>query len=161
MGGRFMKHWAVGAIFLSSIVVTSNAEAGGPFGSINVGNWKGGAYTNDQTGEFSHCAAGTQYQSGIYFVVSIDAKSGWSLAFAHEKWSLTNGQAFPIELTFDGQTPFHVHGVPLNKQMLRVPMPINSALIAEFRKAKAMSAFTQGHLFQFSLDQTGQLLPTL
>src|SRR5579872_1830914 len=157
-----MKHWAaVGAIFLGSIAAVSNAEAGGPFGSIIAGNWKGGAYTDDQTGNFSHCAAGTQYQSGIYFVVAIDANAGWSLAFAHEKWNFTNGQAFPIELTFDGQTPFHVHGVPLNKRMLRVPMPHNSALIAEFRKAKSMTAFTQGHLFQFSLDQTGQLLPAL
>ena len=40
-------------------------------------------------------------------------------------------------------------------------MPINSTLIAEFRKAKAMTAFTQGQLFQFKLDQTAVLLPTL
>jgi S1-C subfamily serine protease len=157
-----MKHWAaVGVIVVSAVIASTHAKAAGPFGSINVGNWKGGAYTDDQNGNFSHCAAGTQYQSGIYFVVSIDANSGWSLAFAHEKWNFTTQKAFPIELTFDGQTPFHVHGVPIGKQMLRVPMPLNSALIAEFRKAKAMSAFTQGHLFQFSLDQSGQLLPTL
>ena len=41
------------------------ALAAGPYGSIEVGNWKGGAYTNDATGQFSHCAAHTQYQSGI------------------------------------------------------------------------------------------------
>jgi len=151
---------AVG-ILLGAILANSNSEAAGPYGSINVGNWKGGAYTNDQTGAFSHCAAGTPYLSGIYFVVSIDNSSGWSLAFAHEKWNLTTGQAFPIELTFDGQTPFNVHGVPLSNKMVRVPMPINSALIAQFRKAKAMTAFTQGQLFQFNLDQTAQLLPTL
>jgi S1-C subfamily serine protease len=40
-------------------------------------------------------------------------------------------------------------------------MPANSSLIAQFRKAKAMSAFTQGQLFQFNLNQTGQLLPSL
>ena len=40
-------------------------------------------------------------------------------------------------------------------------MPSNSLLIAQFRKAKAMTAYTQGHLFQFKLDQTAQLLPTL
>src|SRR6516165_8419539 len=142
------------AIWLCAILANSNAEAAGPFGSINVGNWKGGAYTNDQTGAFSHCAAGTPYLSGIYFVVAIDNKSGWSLAFAHEKWNLATGQVFPIELTFDGQTPFNVHGVPLNNKMVRVPMPSNSALIAQFRKAKAMTAFTQGQLFQFNLDQT-------
>ena len=130
-------------------------------GTINVGNWKGGAYTNDQSGAFSHCAAGTQYESGIYFVVTIDDKAGWSLGFAHEKWKLTTGQAFPIALTFDGQTPFNVHGVPIADKLLQVPMPDNSSLIAQFRKAKAMTAFTQGQLFQFKLDQTAQLLPTL
>jgi hypothetical protein len=112
--------------------------------------------TNDQSGAFSHCAAGTQYQSGIYFVVTINDKAGWTLGFAHEKWTLTTGQAFPITLTFDGQTPFNVHGVPLADKLLQVPMPDNSSLIAQFRKAKAMTAYTQGQLFQFKLDQTAQ-----
>ena len=67
---------AAAGILLGAILANSNAEAAGPFGSINVGNWKGGAYTNDQTGAFSHCAAGTPYLSGIYFVVSIDNSSG-------------------------------------------------------------------------------------
>jgi hypothetical protein len=139
----------------------SKAEVRGPYGSINVGNWKGGAYTNDQTGAFSHCSAGTQYTSGIYFVVIIDNGGGWRLAFAHEKWSLTTGEAFPLVLTFDGQQPFNVHGVPIADKLVRVPMPVNSALIAQFRKAKAMTAYTQGQLFQFNLDQTAQLLPAL
>jgi S1-C subfamily serine protease len=143
------------------IAASSTASARGPYGSINVGNWKGGAYTNDQSGAFTHCAAGTQYESGIYFVVTINDKAGWTLGFAHEKWTFTTDRAFPIELTFDGQTPFNVHGVPLADKLLQVPMPSNSLLIAQFRKAKAMTAYTQGHLFQFKLDQTAQLLPTL
>jgi len=143
------------------IAASSTASARGHYGSINVGNWKGGAYTNDQSGAFTHCAAGTQYESGIYFVVTINDKAGWTLGFAHEKWTFTTDRAFPIELTFDGQTPFNVHGVPLADKLLQVPMPSNSLLIAQFRKAKAMTAYTQGHLFQFKLDQTAQLLPTL
>ena len=155
--------FAIGAVVaaLCLIAAPSTSSARGPYGSINVGNWKGGAYTNDQSGAFSHCAAGTQYQSGIYFVVTINDKAAWTLGFAHEKWTLTTGQAFPISLTFDGQTPFNVHGVPLADKLLQVPMPDNSALIAQFRKAKAMTAYTQGQLFQFKLDQTAQLLPTL
>jgi len=143
------------------IAASSTASARGPYGSINVGNWKGGAYTNDQSGAFTHCAAGTQYESGIYFVVTINDKAGWTLGFAHEKWTFTTDRAFPIELTFDGKTPFNVHGVPLADKLLQVPMPSNSLLIAQFRKAKAMTAYTQGHLFQLKLDQTAQLLPTL
>jgi S1-C subfamily serine protease len=138
----------------------SNAEAGGPYGSINVGNWKGGAYT-DQNGAFTHCAAGSQYTSGIFFMVMIDKGGGWSLAFAHDKWSLKTGEAFPLTLTFDGQQPFNVHGVPIAEKLVRVPMPITSSLITQFRKARAMTAYTQGQLFQFNLDQTAQLLPAL
>ncbi|WOH51244.1 trypsin-like peptidase domain-containing protein [Bradyrhizobium sp. sBnM-33] len=79
----------------------------------------------------------------------------------HEQWRLTTGEAFPLTLTFDGQQPFNVHGVPIADKLVRVPMPNNSALISQFRRAKAMTAYTQGQLFQFNLDQTGQLLPVL
>src|SRR5262249_40380537 len=116
-------------------LLAQNAHARGPYGSINIGNWKGGAYSNDQTGGISHCAAGAVYKSGIYFVVSINNSMGWTLGFMHQGWTLTNGQAFQIALTFDGQTPFNVQGTALSASMVAVPMPINSALINQFRKA--------------------------
>jgi len=91
----------------------------------------------------------------------IDKDGGWSLGFMHEQWRLTTGAAFPLTLTFDGQQPFNVHGVSIADKLVRVPMPSNSSLIAQFRKAKAMTAYTQGQLFLFNLDQTVQLLPVL
>jgi hypothetical protein len=156
-----MKLKLIVAALLSSLIVTAPAQARGPYGSINVGNWKGGAYTNDQTGEFTNCAAGASYDSGIYFMVTIDQGAGWSLGFHHPKWTLTKNQDFQIALTFDGQRPFNVQGVALSESLIRVPMPTDSTLIAQFRKAKAMTAFTQGQLFQFKLDSTALLLPTL
>jgi S1-C subfamily serine protease len=156
-----MKFCVVAIVTLwVAMFADSNAEAGGPFGSINVGNWKGGAYT-DQNGAFTHCSAGSVYASGIFFMVMIDKGGGWSLAFAHDKWSLKTGEAFPLTLTFDGQQPFNVHGVPIAEKLVRVPMPITSSLITQFRKARAMTAYTQGQLFQFNLDQTAQLLPAV
>lgn len=156
-----MRRGAAIAALLCSVVASSDANARGPYGSISVGNWKGGAYTIDQTGAFSHCAAGAQYASGVYFVVMIDGSGGWSLGFAHDQWRLKTGEAFPLTLTFDGQQPFNVHGIPIADKLVRVPMPANSSLISQFRRAKAMTAYTQGQLFQFNLDQTGQLLPVL
>ena len=97
-----MKRWVAAFTVLFALAGFGSAEARGPYGSISVGNWKGGAFTNDQTGEFSHCGATAIYQSGIIFVVMIDGTPSWSLGFAHDKWSLSGGQAFPIALTFDG-----------------------------------------------------------
>jgi S1-C subfamily serine protease len=148
------------AVLLGLIFTGSNVDARS-YGSISVGNWKGGAYTNDQTGAFSHCGAGARYDSGVFFVVMVDSGGGWSLGFMHEEWKLRTGEAFPLALTFDGQQPFNVHGIPIADKLVRVPMPSNSALIAQFRRAKSMTAYTQGQLFQFKLDQTGQLLPVL
>src|SRR5262245_6310715 len=154
-----MKRWVV--VVAALLAAVGSVEARGPYGTINVGNWKGGAFTNDQTGAFSHCGATAVYQSGIIFLVMIDGTPSWSLGFAHDNWSLSGGQSFPIALTFDGGPAVNVQGVAISNKLVRVPMPDSSSLINQFRKAKSMTAYAQGQLFQFNRDQTAQLLPTL
>ncbi|MBR0894538.1 trypsin-like peptidase domain-containing protein [Bradyrhizobium tropiciagri] len=156
---RVVIRVAVVAAWLFASATPSNAR--GPYGSITVGNWKGGAFTDDKSGAFTHCSAGSTYQSGIYFVVAITANGSWRLGFAHESWRLTPGEAFPLALTFDGQPAINVYGMPLGTQLVNVEMPVTSNLINQFRKARQMTAFAQGQLFQFNLNQTGQLLPAL
>lgn len=155
-----MKIWII-AFAVALFATIEPTHARGPYGSISVGEWKGGAYTSEQTGSFSHCAAGAAYQSGIYFVVAISDDLSWTLGFSHDNWKLIPGQAFPIALTFDGQSPINVHGVPSTATFVKVSMPVKSTLIDQFRKASVMTAFTQGQLFQFKLTQTAQLLPSL
>lgn len=148
-------------VALSLLLAISSAQARGPYGSLNVGNWKGGAFTNDTNGEFTSCMAFTPYKSGITVFVIVGANMSWKLGFASDSWNLNSGQNFPIVLTFDGQQPFNVQAAVVSKNLLAVDMPDNSALIAQFRKSKAMSAFAQGQLFQFAMTGTSVLLPTL
>src|SRR5450432_3243377 len=108
----------VAALFIFATISTSSAR--GPYGSINVGNWQGGAYTDDRSGSFSHCAAGTTYQSGINFVGSIGQDGSWRLGFALESWQLTPGQAFALALTFGGQQAIHVQGLPIDAHLVNV-----------------------------------------
>jgi S1-C subfamily serine protease len=154
---------AINAVVAAACVLLSVtfSHARGPYGSITIGNWQGGAYTDDKSGVFTHCAAGASYQSGIYFLVLVGASGNWRLGFSHQSWRLTPGEAFPLALTFDGQQPFNVYGMPIGAQLVAVDMPPNSSLINQFRKARVMSAFAQGQLFQFNLNQTAQLLPSL
>jgi S1-C subfamily serine protease len=142
-------------------LLPSASQARGPYGSITVGNWKGGAFTDDKSGAFSSCAASASYQNGIVFLVSIAQDYSWSLGFAHDSWKLTPGDGFPLALTFDGQAAINVRGLPIGTNLVKVSMPTNSSLIAQFRKAKTMTAFAQGQLLQFNMTQTAQLLPSL
>lgn len=148
-------------LVLVLILSPSAADARGPYGSITVGNWQGGAFTDDKSGAFSHCAASASYQNGVVFLVSIGQDYSWTLGFAHESWKLTPGAGFPLALTFDGQAAIKVQGLPIGTNLVKVTMPTNSSLIAQFRKAKTMTAFAQGQLLQFNMTQTAQLLPSL
>ena len=142
-------------------LTASAAMAKGPFGSIKVGNWSGGAYTNDDTGAFGSCVASASYKSGISLAVAVTAQLGWGLSFMHPNWRMQVGQTFPIVLTFDGGSPFNVTGRAIAYNHVLVPMPDNSSLISEFRKARRMSAYAQSQLFQFDLNGTSSLLVSL
>lgn len=137
------------------------AQAKGPFGKIKVGHWSGGAYTHDATGQFTGCIASAGYRSGIIFTVRVSSEMQWQLAFSHRDWQLSPGVPFPIALTFDGQSPFNVNGKPLSKNLVAVEMPDSSELIGQFRRSRMMTAYAQGQLFQFRLDNTSVLLPAL
>ena len=156
-----MRKIVLMAALVSIIGTTSTAIAKGPFGSIHIGNWTGGAYTNDTSGAFQACTAGAPYRSGNLFMVSVSPSMTWSLGFANNTWHLDGSQDIPIELVFDGQQRFHVFGKPIRTNVVEVPMPDNSALINAFRKSRAMVAFANGQQFPFSLDTTSALLPLL
>lgn len=142
-----------------NIVVVSGACAAGPFGAIHVGQWSGGAYTDEKTGTFSHCAAGTTYASGINLVVGQNANSSWLIGFASPSFHLTPGETFPIDLTFDGQAQARIFGTAASTQLVSGIMPPNVA--RDFRKSSLMVAVAKGGTFQFNLTTTGPLLPVL
>jgi hypothetical protein len=47
---------AIAAATLCVALASTTSNARGPYGCINVGNWHGGAYTDDKNGSLSHCA---------------------------------------------------------------------------------------------------------
>jgi hypothetical protein len=144
---------AIGAIVLL-ILSASSVTARGPYGSVKIGNWSGGAFTNDQTGAFTGCVASAPYKSGITVFVMVSSNVTWNLGFLHNGWSLKPGSTFPIVLTFDGRSPFNVDGRVISAHSVSVDMPDTSDLIKQFRASTTMSAFAQGNLFQFNLRIT-------
>ncbi|MFZ0569271.1 MAG: hypothetical protein WAM63_02080, partial [Rhodomicrobium sp.] len=147
---------------LLSIILSCPAGAKGPFGSIHLGQWVGGAYTNDTTGAFSHCAAQVPYNRGIVLLVGMRADRQWTLGFLRPAWKFTPGETIPIGLTFDGREQFNVFGEAQTiPGFVVVLMPQNSALLNQFRKANGMTAFTKGNAFTLALTSTSQLMPVL
>ena len=144
---------------LLQAAVISTAQAAGPFGTINVGGWKGGAYSNDSTGEFSHCAAGSTFGSGISLIVGHNARDAWLLSFASSNFNLSKGQTVPIDVVFDGQEQAKLFATANNNNMATAILPPNVA--RSFQKASLMVAVAGRTTMQFNLTSTGPLIAVL
>jgi S1-C subfamily serine protease len=154
--GAFMARISF-VLLVAAALITSNAFAAGPFGSIHVGNWNGGAFTDDKTGAFSHCAGVTTYASGVGVSVGQNTAGSWLIGFGHPSWRLTNGETFPIDLTFDGQAQLRLFGTAPTPNMVFAILPN----IDQFRKSRLMVAVAKGQTFQFNLSSTAPLLQTI
>ncbi|MHC4040656.1 S1C family serine protease [Bradyrhizobium sp. 23AC] len=144
---------------LLQIGVAGAANAAGPFGSVNVGNWIGGAFSNDQTGAFSHCAATTPYLNGVILVVGYNAVGTWSLAFASPSYRFKQGENAAIDVIFDGQEQARLFATANQPNMLTAVMPAN--VVRTFQKASLMVATSGRTVLNFDLTSTGPVIAAL
>ncbi|NUR13253.1 MAG: trypsin-like peptidase domain-containing protein [Bradyrhizobium sp.] len=144
---------------LLQVGIAGVANAAGPFGSVNVGNWIGGAFSNDQTGAFSHCAATTPYANGVILVVSQNAAGTWSLAFASPGYRFNKGENAAIDVTFDGQERARLYATAYQSNMLTAIMPLN--VVRTFQKASLMVATAGRAVLNFDLTSTGPVIAAL
>jgi S1-C subfamily serine protease len=143
--------------FVVQIAITTIAHAAGPYGNIRVGNWTGGAFTDDNSGAFSHCSAGTSYGNGVSLIVGQNAANSWLLGFASPAFHLTKGNTVPIDVTFDGQSQARLFATANSDNMATAILPPNVA--RTFQKSSLM-VVTAGNsnALQFNLTSTGPLL---
>jgi S1-C subfamily serine protease len=135
---------------------TTSALAAGPFGTIHVGSWIGGAFSDDSTGAFSHCAATTSYASGVSLVVGQNAGNAWLLSFASPAFKLNKGDTAPIDVTFDGQSEARLFATANAPNMLTAILPASVA--RAFQRSSLMVAQAGQATLQFNLTSTGPLL---
>jgi S1-C subfamily serine protease len=144
---------------LVQAALVSLACAAGPFGSIRVGGWLGGAFSDDSTGAFSHCAATSAYGSGVSLVVGQNASNAWLLSFASPSFRYTKGDSLAIDVTFDGQSQVRLFATANSPNMVTAILPATVA--RTFQKSSLMVASTSGAPFQFNLNSTGPLLAAI
>jgi S1-C subfamily serine protease len=150
---------ASGLALAVTLFCASGALAAGPFGTIHVGLWKGGAYTNDSTGAFSHCAAGGDFNNGVGVILGQHADHTWQIAFTSQSWNLPLGQSYPIDIIFDGQAQFRVFGNALTANLISAPLPEVAA--KRFQRSHMMVASGNTQTFQFNLGAVEKLIPSI
>ena len=145
---------------IAAALLSSSAFAAGPFGTIHVGNWQGGAYTNDTTGAFSHCSAGTGFANGLNLLISQNTDRMWIIGFVSLNWNFPDGQQAPLNITFDGQSQFRLFGTAIQHKLISAVLP-NPALNV-LRKSRLMVVTDSNqHSANFDLAMVGKLVPVI
>jgi S1-C subfamily serine protease len=98
--------------------------------------------------------------SGISLAVGQTVAGPLLMAFVHPAWKLTPGETYPIDVTFDGQAQFQLFGIAAAPTIVNIALP-NNSVIDQIRKSQLMAATADEQTFQFYLNSTGQLLPTI
>ena len=150
-----------GLIVASILLLAPGAQAAGPFGKIVVGNWTGGAFTNDTTGAFSHCAVNAGYRNGTRMFTSITADLKWLIGFAHPNWKLKQGSRLNLQLVFDRTARIEVTAEAKTPTFLTIAMPADSQLIGAFRQGHRLELVANDQRLTFALTSTGEMLPAL
>ncbi|OAF08249.1 serine protease [Bradyrhizobium centrolobii] len=149
---------AVVACVLQALAI-GVANAAGPFGSVSTGNWIGGAFTNDETRAFSHCAATAPYANGVSLVVGQNVAGSWLLSFASPAFKFTKGENAAIDVIFDGQEQARLFATANAPNMLTAIMPPN--VTRALQKASLMVATAGRTALQFQLTSTAPLIAAL
>jgi hypothetical protein len=151
-----------------SVAAGVSAGQAAPMGNtIKLGNWSGGAYADDTTGRFSHCAVSSPYRHGVslFFMVSRDYQ--WAVAFASPQFNFATspspGGADPLVLhiSLDEGERNEVRGYVLRRDLIKVNLAPTGDLFKKFMRAALMRLHTHKDTYGFALQDTSRVLPEL
>lgn len=150
----------IAAMALAVGIAAMPAEAG-QIAPLKIGNWSGGAYSDDRTGAFSHCAASASYRSGVSLLFSVSGDETWSMGFSSESWSLIPGQRYPVRYRVDNGTVLEGVAVARNPKLAQVHLPANNRLFQHFRKGNTLRVGAARQVLEFRLTDTSKMLARL
>jgi len=144
--------WATAA----SLVVPANAAT---IASYKIAGWNVGAYTNDSTSRFSHCAASAEYRNGLILLFSVSESLQWSIGFSSPEWNLRQGREFNIEYRIDGGRINEVRGMAASNRLIRAPLPDSVELFNQFRQGyRLVVSVNDNPQASFNLTNTNPML---
>lgn len=148
------------AIALGTISGAGTGSAA-QIGKLRLGNWNGGAFTNDKTGAFSHCAASANYKSGVTLLFSITSDKSWSMGFSSPTWDLTPGSTYPVKFWVDDGRVLDGTAIAKTGKLAQVFLPANSTLFGAFRYGQMLRVAAEKQTLAFRLTDTSDMLTML
>ena len=132
-----------------------------PLKNFKVGAWNSGAYSDDQSHKFSHCAGSASYNSGVIVTLIIGKTYDWGVAFSNPAWNLTPGADIDLAYVVDGGEPRATKAKAISNKQALIGFGGDSDRFKEFSRGYQLRVAAAKQVFTFNLTDTAKLLPAL
>jgi len=94
-----------GNILLASLIAggTALTASAATVETRKVRDWELSAYTNDDTGEFSHCGLYAYYRNEVLLILSLEPNGDMTVGFTSDNFKFEPNVRIPAKVTVDGR----------------------------------------------------------
>jgi hypothetical protein len=110
---------------------------------------------------FDHCAASTDYKSGITLGFVLMSDFSWVINLFDPNWSLTVGNSYPVTLAIDTRTLSPASAIAIDTDVIQIPLASNKATFKDFMGGNLLKVEAATQNYGFDLTDTSELLPAL
>ncbi len=141
--------------------LSRDAEAAQMGRSIQIGNWTLGAYSNNNTRKFSHCAATAPYRSGVTLLFIVSRDYEWGVGFLSQEFDMPAKQNIRLGIALDESDFEIVQAYVIDRNFARIDLASNSDLYKRFMRSHLLRLRAADKAYSFALQDTSKLLPQL
>lgn len=156
-----MSSHRLATALLLGVVLTAGAE-----GELRVaerfasGDWRGGAYVDDETGLLSHCAVHAGYGDGQVLIL-LRSENGFSVALADPRWHLGEGERYEFVMGVDTRWTRRVSGYVPNSHAVRVDLGNDPSAVDAFRRGDVLTVLAEQEALRFALSGSARAIDAL
>ena len=143
-------------IAFSGSVVAQGKEIRGS--RLSFQNWQGAAYTNDITGQFSHCVVSASFLSGDTLFFSVTREGSFAVAVSSSNLDLEVGEQFEVAMYVDRRKPFFGTATAISENFANLLIPDLRNALDAFRRGRLLVIRSRGLEGRYDLTGTFRAL---
>lgn len=153
--------WPTRVLALFLVAAATTTARAGTLETTKVAGWSVGAYSDDRTGTFSHCATSVPYRSGILLLFYLSKSLRWSMGLANQRWRLARGESFDVTYYVDDGPRQSVRARATRATLVSIPLADSVALFRRFQRGRLLHVVTAQDRYAFKLTNSSLALKAI
>ena len=105
---------------------------------FNVMGWIVGAYSDNRTGQFTHCATSIPYRSGTTLFFHLGSNYMWSMGLHNPQWRNTPGSSVDLIYYIDNGPQTRVRALVTTLGLVNIPLADSRGLFEAFKRGRRL-----------------------